>query len=229
MAHSEQLNQLNCSDSTGEKDRWHRWQVRNSREDFLIYVLGASLVLVVFAICGIRVAAAAEPTLPEFEQVARAAENYFRSLKDFQAGDLISQQHVAAALEAVAKVGWELPNRDKITQQALADGSFLVRELSKKSGQKFMRKIAKTPGGYERLERLSSISGGERTVRELISKPGGDEMIEYLATTRGGHNLGRMMAGAQYGVNLNKPTGRIYTADEFMSVLRQAYKQTATP
>jgi hypothetical protein len=172
-------------------------------------------------------AVAAEPKRPAFDEIARAAGDYFHSLADYQDGDLISRLHVAAALDAVANVGWEAPNRAQIEDRTLADGSFLVRELSKPAGRKFMRKIAGTPGGYERLERLSSISGGQRTVRDLIHQRGGNEMIEYLATTSGGRNLGRMMAGTRNGVDLNKPTGRIYTANDFIAALKQAYPKQA--
>ena len=50
----------------------------------------------------------------------------------------------------------------------------------------------------------------------------GDKMIEYLATTKGGKNMSSMMAQARGGVDLNKPTGRIYTADDLVAVLTDA-------
>ena len=58
----------------------------------------------------------------------------------------MSQQHVAGALDAVAEIGWDVPDADKITALALADDSFLVRELSTPAGRKFMRKIARHAG-----------------------------------------------------------------------------------
>jgi hypothetical protein len=153
----------------------------------------------------------------------QAVSDYFQSLGDYQAGDLVSQRHVAGALGAVADVGWEVPDADKIIEQALADGSFLVRELSTPAGRKFMRKIARHAGTYSRLDSLSGLYNGERIVRDLVNQKGGDQFIEYLATTKSGHNLGQMMAGTKRGTNLNKPTGRIYTADDLVAVLKKAY------
>jgi hypothetical protein len=47
-------------------------------------------------------------------------------------------------------------------------------------------------------------------------------MIQYLATTKGGKNMGGMMAQARGGVDLNKPTGRIYTAEDLVAALKTA-------
>jgi hypothetical protein len=88
-----------------------------------------------------------------------------------------------------------------------------------------MRKIARLPGAYSRLDRLSTIPRGKTIVRDLIRQPDGHKFIEYLATTQGGHNLGGMMDHARKGVDLNKPTGRIYTADDLVGVLKHIYKK----
>lgn len=173
-------------------------------------------------------ATAQQPATPDFAVVVMAVEQYFASLANYQAGDLISQQNVAEALEQVRDAGWDVPDADALVQRALADQSFLIGELSKPAGKKFMRKIARHPGTYSRLDRLSSISRGKTVVRDLIRQPGGDEFITYLATTNSGHNLGHMLASAQQGVDLNKPTGRIYTAEDLLAELKRVYG-TATP
>jgi hypothetical protein len=160
---------------------------------------------------------------PKLPMVVQAVEAYFASLPDYQPGDLVEQSQVAGALDAVELVGWEVPQRKQIVDLALADSDWLVRELSTKKGKRFMRKVAKHKGGYLRLDRLSSIADGKAAIRVLIKDPGGDEMIEYMDTTSGGFELGRMMADAKSGVDLNKPTGRIYTADDLVSVLQVLY------
>lgn len=170
---------------------------------------------------------AASAALPEFAAVSQAVADYFDSLRGHQPTDLVTQSQVAEALDAVAEVGWDVPERDALVKRTLADGSFLVRELATPAGKKFMRNIARYPGAYNRLDRLSTISGGQKVVRQLIHEKGGYEMIEYMATTPGGHNLGKMMAGAQQGVDLNKPTGRIYTADDVVAALKKVYEETA--
>jgi hypothetical protein len=178
-----------------------------------------------FALIGATLSAASahaeEP--PDFPAVAGAALAYFNALPGYQPGDLVSQSQVEGALEAVAATGWDVPNGPAIVELALGDNSFLVTELSKPKGKKFMRKVARHKGGYQRLDGLSRIANGKDAVRILIRDPGGDKMIEYMATTEGGHELGNMMGGAKHGVNLNKPSGRIYTADELVGVLEIVY------
>jgi hypothetical protein len=165
---------------------------------------------------------------PSFDVVTAALVDYFASLKNYRAGDLLSQSQIAQALDRVEQTGWKVPNRDAIVQHALADNSFLVKELATPKGRQFMRHIGKDAGAYSRLDRLTTISHGRHLVHDLIQKnAGGYELIEYLATTAGGKNLGRMMAGAQQGVDLNKPTGRIYTADDLMAALQITYQRTS--
>jgi hypothetical protein len=85
-----------------------------------------------------------------------------------------------------------------------------------------MRKIADQPGAYSRIDRLSTIPRGQQTVRDLVRMKDGDKMIDYMATTKGGRNMGSMMAGARGGVDLNKATGRIYTADDLIAAIKSA-------
>jgi hypothetical protein len=164
---------------------------------------------------------------PSFHLVAQATAQYFATLQDYKTGDLISQSQVAAALAHIAgATGWDVPDGKALIERALADNSFLVAQFSTASGRPFMRKIARYPGSYSRLDRLSSISGGQQSIKDIMSKKGGSDMIEYMATTRGGRELGAMMAGAQQGVDLNKPTGRIYTADDLLNELKRVYAKT---
>jgi hypothetical protein len=194
----------------------------------LVRVARKSLVLA--AIVGAffaPIAAASAANVPKFDKVVAAMTDYFKSQPDYQAGDLLNQSQAAGALAAIASAGWEVPNAKKIVSLALADNSFLVTQLATPNGKRFMRKIAKTPGTYSRLDRLSKISNGQSTVKTLIRDPGGDTMLAYMATTPGGKNLGAMMAGTPDGTNLNKPTGRIYTADDLLAVVKQMYDASA--
>jgi hypothetical protein len=183
---------------------------------------GVIFVLLATISCG-QSAIAANP--PSFERVVQGLTAHFRSLPDFQRRDLLSQSQVAAALDAVAAAGWEVPNAKKIVDMALPDNSFLVGELSTQDGKKFMRKISQNPGTFSRLDRLSRLSQGQKVVSQLIGDDGGDVLITYLATTNGGRNLGEMLAGTPDGTDLNLPTGRIYTADDLLGVLKKVYKK----
>jgi hypothetical protein len=197
----------------------YRQDARSARPVRMFFVQSFAILALLVATAG--VASAAAP--PSFEMVVRSLTEYFKSLPDYQRGDLMSQQQVSAALAAVAKVGWEVPDAEKITELALPDNSFLVGELATPDGKRFMRKISRNPGTYSRLDRLSRLSQGQQVVSQMVGDVGGDVFITYLATTNSGHNLGQMMAGTPKGTDLNLPTGRIYTADDLLGVLKKAY------
>lgn len=163
---------------------------------------------------------------PDFRTVAKAVENYFASQHDFQKNDLIHRGQVEQALVAVREVGWDVPEPEAILKRTLSDDSFLVDQLSSQSGHAFMRKIAKFSGTYSRLDRLSSISGGKAAVKKLVRQKGGDAFVQYLATTKRGQTLGGMLSSAQQGVDLNKPTGRIYTLEDLLAELKNVYSVT---
>src|SRR5262245_56550923 len=164
-----------------------------------------------------------------FDAVNKAFTDYFASLKDYRANDLVSQSVVESALTYVAdKSGWKVPNQKEIVGRTLADNSFLITQLSTPVGKKFMRSLDKYGGSYSHLDRLSTISGGQQFIKDMITRKDGYIMIEYLTTTSGGHELGRMMAGVPNGVDLNKPTGRIYTSDDLLAALKQSFS-TSSP
>lgn len=169
-------------------------------------------------------AAPAEDALPTLEQVTATIGQHFRELKDYEPGDLISRTEVRKALDRVANLGWEVPHRAALEKLVLPESAFLVTQLQSKSGTRFMRKIARYPHAYDRLDRLSSLSGGRRIITRLVRDKGGYELIEYLSTSQGGANLGRMLAGAQGGSDLNKPTGRIYTVDALVKAVQKIYR-----
>jgi hypothetical protein len=170
--------------------------------------------------------AAPQPKIPDFNDITSEVQRYFATQPDHRPNDLIRRSQVEAVLKNVAAAGWRINNSQQIVELGLPDSSFLVRELATPSGKKFMRKVATRAGGYSHLDRLSTIPRGERIVRDLIRDPKGDDLITYLATTKGGHNMGKMMAGVRGGVDLNKPTGRIYTANDLLAVLKKLHDES---
>jgi len=184
----------------------------------------AALAVIYLSLAG-SVQASPPAKTPDFDSLRRAAQTYLLSQPDYQDGDLLCRSQIEGVLKSVASAGWKLNNGPAIVALGLPDDSFLVRELSSPAGKKFMRRVSSQPGGYAHLDRLSSIPDGKNMVRYLIRKPGGEEMITYLATTKGGNNLGKMMGGVRNGVDLNKPTRRIYTANELLGVLQQLHEK----
>jgi hypothetical protein len=183
---------------------------------------------------GLPLAMSAEPAAaparakkPSLEQVTATIDGHFREMKDYEPGDLISRTDVQDALDRVETLGWKVPQRAALEKLVLPESAFLVTQLRTKQGVPFMRKIARYPQGYDRLDRLSSISGGRRIVTDLIRGKGGYELIEYLSTSQGGANLGQMLGHAKDGSNMNKPTGRLYTVDALVKTVEKLYRWQA--
>ncbi len=87
-----------------------------------------------------------------------------------------------------------------------------------------MRQSCKYPDAYDRLDRLSRMPMGHQNVDALIAGPDGYKMIQYMTSTSGGRNLGQMLSQDPRGANFNSPTGRIYTADQFLQRLTESYQ-----
>ncbi len=166
--------------------------------------------------------AASQLQAMEDRTVAKVVDDFFTSQPDYEHGDLITRSQIEKVLSKLAGSGVKVPEPSSIAGLGLPDNSFLVRELSTPSGIRFMRKVSQHSGGYSNLDRLSTIPRGQTLIHDLIHQKDGDKLIEYLATTRGGKNMGAMMGNVRGGTDLNKPTGRIYTAEELLKVILSA-------
>ena len=166
--------------------------------------------------------AAPQPKQMDDRAVAKVIGNFFSSIPDHHPGDLITRSQIEKVIAKLVSDGAQITQPSKIVQMGVPDDSFLARELSTPNGKRFMRKISQHPGEYSHLDRLSTIPRGQTIARDLIRQKDGDKLIEYMATTKGGKNLGNMMGDVRGGVDLNKPTGRIYTAEELLTVLKAA-------
>jgi hypothetical protein len=195
-----------------------RRKLRRSRGGFPQFFMSAAVAIYLADF----VFAASRPHPPDGRAVAKVVETFFVSQPGYQNGDLITRSQVEKVIAKLTSNGIKFSEPGSVTKLALADDSFLVRELSTPNGQRFMRKIASRSGAYSLLDRLSTIPRGQSVIRDLMRQKDGDKMIEYLATTKGGKNMGGKMAQVRGGVDLNKPTGRIYTADDLVAALNAA-------
>ncbi|HEY2411521.1 MAG TPA: hypothetical protein VGI40_04735 [Pirellulaceae bacterium] len=204
------------------QDRGERMLVRRKfgRGDGGLWPLLLSTALAIYM--AEFVVAAPRPHAPDDRAVAKVVEEFFASQPDYQNDDLITRSQIEKVVAKLVSDGVKISDPSSIAKRGLPDDSFLVREFATPNGKRFMRKIASRSGAYSHLDRLSTIPRGETTIRDLMRTKDGDKMIEYLATTKGGKNMGSMMAQARGGVDLNKPTGRIYTADDLLAALKDS-------
>jgi hypothetical protein len=204
------------------QDRWESVLVRGRFKMDLcrVAILLVSLASAVYMIDS----AAAAPRMQAHDDraVAKVIDSYFALQPGYQKGDLITRSQIEKIVAKLVSDGVKISDPSSVAKLGLPDDSFLVRELSTPDGRRFMRKISQHSGSYSHLDRLSTIPRGQQIIRDLARQKDGDKLIEYLATTKGGKNMGGMMAQARGGVDLNKPTGRIYTADDLLSALKDA-------
>lgn len=161
--------------------------------------------------------------LPPLGEVLKIVEVYFSNLSQFEPGDLITRNQVKPVFRQLQKAGWTMKEAKAILNRVHADNGFLATQLRTAKGVKFMRKISKMPGGYDRLDHILVMPYGKRRIKEFINSPGGYTMIEYMTTTKGGKNLGKYLSKTKTGKGFNLPTHRIYTAAELTQAIRQAY------
>jgi len=199
-------------------------QIRTIGARMALVVAAASIATLLWTESAV---AAPQGSKPDFAAITHAIETWFAAQPDYQPGDLITRGQIETVFEKLSAAGVEVPDCQAIAARGLANDSFVVRELTKKSGRPFMRRLARTPGAFARLDRLSTIPRGEQLIRDLIQDKGGDKLIEYLATTKGGRNMGTMMTAVPGGTDLNKATNRIYTLAEFETALEEALGKTS--
>ncbi len=161
--------------------------------------------------------------LPSLGEVTRIIQEQFIGLKHYQSGDLITRSEVKPIFTQLQKAGWAVKKEKEILNRVHADNDFLATQLRTAKGIKFMRKISKLPGGYDRLDHILAMPYGKRRIKEFINSPGGNLMIEYMTTTKGGKNLGKYLSQTKTGKGFNAPTRRIYTEAELVQVLQKAY------
>lgn len=166
---------------------------------------------------------ATSSSIPPLGEVLKILEGYFSRLADFEPGDLITRNQIKPVFRQLQKAGWDVKEEKVLLSRVHAETDFLAAQLRTAKGIKFMRKISRMPGGYDRLDHILAMPYGKRRIKEFINSPGGYTMIEYMTTTKGGKNLGKYLSKTKTGKGFNLPTRRIYTAAELVQAIQQAY------
>jgi hypothetical protein len=188
----------------------------------MLLLAAAISLLGVAAMAADKVAGKAK-AIPPFPEVKAAVERYLQGLPDYHDGDLLTRDQVEPLLNQLKKAGLPLPDGKQILDSVPMADEFWVRELRTPDGVKFMRRIGRFRGAYDRLDRLSRMPSGQRHVRNLIHEAGGDKMIEFMTTTTSGKKLGNVLDNAPGGTDFNMPTGRIYNAEMLLARLERSH------
>ncbi len=186
-----------------------------------------SAVVVCIAAAG---AAAAEApgmhSTPTWATIEKQFKEQFVTPPASVPGGIFTQADAAGFFDRLKKLGWDVSDRSSITSLLLADNDALVGEMRNSSARGFAAQVQKMPGAYDKLDRLIRLPNGVNTVRDLARGKDGYKMIEYLSSTKGGAEMGKMLSKGSKD-DFNKPTGRLYTAEQFLARLRQSYEAAA--
>jgi hypothetical protein len=171
---------------------------------------------------------AVTPKLPPWDQVQKIVEQQLSYTSDYQPGDLISRRQVNPIFDALATAGWQIKDRSEIANLVCADNDAIIRQFrSFPGGKQFMREVGKSPFGYDRVDSIDRLRGGntlgESTIELLISTPGGYKNIWNIDTSSKKQISNWMLAPGSGKLDFNAKTGRLYTAKDFLTRLKQSY------
>lgn len=166
-----------------------------------------------------------QSTFPTWKDVETAAVSHFKSLPNYQAGDIVSHGQVKPLLDQLAKAGWKVSDRDALLAQISADNDLIVAQLRSKSGVKFMRKLGGSAEQYDRLRRLAETKGGDRTVSDIMKLPNGNDVLAALVESKAGKDIARQLSKGPRTRDFNKPTGYLYTQEQVMARLAESYRR----
>jgi hypothetical protein len=189
---------------------------------------------IVFAAMALAVAnelgdrALGEEKLPAWNTVERVVADELATIPNYRHGDLLSQSQVAPIFAQLEALGWNVADRVKILESVLPDDDFLVEQLRTTSGIKFMRKIAAYPQAYDEIDQLSRLPSGDLMVRDFLRFAHSDRTFSNKNGPSPAMFARLVPNEKRQGVptpqDLGEPTGRIYTAAQFVARLQQSYR-----
>jgi hypothetical protein len=184
----------------------------------------AALMILFGATQGAAGAGGAAPKAAAFERVRTAVADAFAREKGYEPGDFVTRKQVERVLDRLDKThpgSLKREDRDRLVKSTVDDRSFLAEQLGTAQAKPFMREVAKLPGGFDLLDRMSQMSHGRSTVTRLVRGPDGYKLLKYMTEEKGGAELEKMLAKDPGNADFGKPTGKIYTAEQLLMALQK--------
>ena len=157
-------------------------------------------------------------------EVAKVLEAHFAKKPGYRPGDLVGREDLREIALRLADAGlMPAGGIDDLEARIPSETAEIRKLLSGKDGQRFMRQIARMPGGYKQFDNLANLPTGGQFGRDMVEARGGDEIIAYLTGTKGGQRLSRSLARHNLQRAGRQPPPRIYTQDDLEKALTQLY------
>lgn len=185
------------------------------------------IALGLIACSGVMAAATPANSKPAWDKISKAFDQYFAKRPKHHPQAIITQDDVEPLWNELACAGWKVPADERNTLMKLipTEQEFFVRQLHTANGRRFMRTVAvKHPEVYGRLDQLArTAGGGKAAVSGLIAAPDAELTVNYMFSKGGEKSWAALLPKRQA---FNKPTGRIYTAEELKKELQSRFSAT---
>ena len=174
----------------------------------------------------VAVAGLNDGRVSDFSKVKNLVQWHFSLRRDHAPGDIVSRSNVEPVLKQLRLIGWVIPDQKSILNRVLRDDDYLVRQLRRTVGRKFMRNVREYPMVYDRMHRLTGLANGRRALQEMIRTPGGHKVMLQLTQKTDDQKRDPILAGVRTDANFDKPTGRIYTVEHLLAALKKSYDKS---
>ena len=141
----------------------------------------------------------------------------------YMAGDAICQSDVEPIFNELLERGYRSPDTEGLYDSFLSANDKFIKALRTPEGRMFMRSVAKLPGAYDRLERLSWSNTGRALLAEMIASADGKKAVEHILSDEGAQLVEGLLAQDPRGQDFRLPTGKVHTANELIDHLCAIY------
>ncbi|HWB12579.1 MAG TPA: hypothetical protein VG826_25360 [Pirellulales bacterium] len=173
--------------------------------------------------------------MPSFQAVKGAVSAQLTKNRYYKPGDVLSRKEIEPIFGELTSLGWKVEDRKAILDQLLPDDYYLIRALRSPTNNDFMRQVAQNADGYgyDRLDRISRMADGEVLVSRIMQEPGGWNFVHIMSETNQAPGMAFSFSMGPGGKDFMRPTGRIYTEEQFVARLKESYdkatKKTPSP
>lgn len=145
----------------------------------------------------------------------------------YMAGDAICQSDVEPIFNELIERGYRSTDNEGLYDSFLSANDKFIKAMRTPEGRMFMRSVAKLPGAYDRLERLSWSNTGRALLEEMIAAGDGKKAMEHILSDEGAQLVEGLLAKDPRGQNFRLPTGKVHTANELIDHLCEIYARPA--
>ncbi len=138
-------------------------------------------------------------------------------------GDAICQSDVEPIFNELIERGYRSADHEGLYDSFLSANDKFIQAMRTPEGRMFMRSVAKLPGAYDRLERLTWSDTGRALLAEMIASGEGKKAVEHILSDEGAKLVEGLLAKDPRGQDFRLPTGKVHTANELIEHLCEIY------